>query len=1619
MIRRIYQSQTDYVGPFGEDWSFTYDYVLQEINNRLLDGVQIRYPDGQTVNYKHDGNGRYDSVSPGSHEYLLRDGDGYTLHTPDQTIYHFDSDGRLTHIVNDRDGEITLTYSGGYLASVTNASNRTVDFGFTGDRITSITSGPKTLYYEYVGDQLRKVTDAERGEWVYVYDANGFLSQTQTPEGRTKNTQTYNERGEVQEQTVGDSRALDFDFNQDSNTMAVSDVWGNTTTHTHDDQYRLVTAQSALSTTETFKYDDDDNLIEYTDQVGNTWRYEYDDSGNITYRADPVDGTSYDGIDETFWRYDDENHVISMTNSLGNTTRYAYDEQGNRLHTYFPDGGVITNTYTSDGQIKTRTDQNGHTTTYEYYPDTGDLWKVIDPLGNTTIYEYDELGRKTAEIDANSNRTEFRYNGHDQLIERIDPYGDSMHYHYDRDGRLTDEWDRNGAHTQYEYSESSGLLIKIIDAEGGVTEYGYNEMNLRIWMRDPNGNQTDYVYDADYNLVEEIGPAPTSGAERPHTYYFYDSRGNKVREIDPAGNVTHYTYDANNRLKYVRDAEGNVTEYCYDTEDQLVTTFDPRRAETRTVYDAMGRRVATINALGKPFTYTYNLAGQLVAEVKPYDALAGEFYTTTYEYDPAGRRTAVINPLGNARRYGYDAVGNTIVITDANGNVTRREYDKNNRLVVVTDALSSTVRYGYDAEGNRTVVTDTMGNVTRYGYDLLGRTVVITDPLGHVTRYGYDANGNQISVTNAISGTTRYGYDALDRLIWERDPLGHTTSYGYDAVGNRTVITDAEGNVTRYGYDGVNNLIRVTDAISGTTLYGYDEVGNRTVITYANGTTFHFYYNYLNQLTMEVDALDRTWSFSYNDAGLLTRKVDAEWQATYYEYDGAGRLTATLYGVNGGEGRIDFEYDAVGNQTAMHDSLGTLTTVYDALNRPVTMTDYMSRTLVYDWNPDGTRASLTYPDGRVLTYTHDAAKRLSQLTLPGGQTVDYIYDPLGRQRQMRYSNGTQVDYEYDAASRLTDLRNTAPDGTPIAWYAYEMDNVGNRTVITEQRPLASDAPVSTLVREYTYDDLYRLTRSTSSVSQTHEMNWELDSVGNWERRYGTPEAATEPVTDTYDHNPINALVQAGDWLYTYDRNGSRVGGQVPLTATRHAGLTSTFGVSATLVITYEYNYENRLTAVNEAIQYPHNVMSGTEVLMESLQISPTMEARYLYDGLGRRVEKWVTTTVTASTVLTTPTVLHRIYVYDGLDAILEYEKLDNASDSTAYYLGNDSIVALEHKTSVGTRQLNWHHYDGLGNVVGLSNKENDLTTVYRYMEYGQILIDKTSWNRYTHSGQEWDKETGFYHFYARNYDAKSGVWISQDDNRGQVKDPLTLHRFVYNFNNPVNFIDLYGYSSYDYSEVSYVKIDADQGRFVAWRIDIPNGEFYVSSDNPYLWGDRDSQVPKNNPASEVLSFQDAVDKLENPSLDGTFWWGSLGAVAGGGTCIVDAFSGGTVSLSTAGAFGCVGAVASVGTVCSEVNQYRKDLGEFKDDLQHADKIVNKMQIWESNQERVMIFIGDLSVDNYDHFVETPLSPEVLYSYLHNLKEYYSPNAVDTAKYPDDNIFIGAPDSSIYDRIPSD
>jgi RHS repeat-associated protein len=84
------------------------------------------------------------------------------------------------------------------------------------------------------------------------------------------------------------------------------------------------------------------------------------------------------------------------------------------------------------------------------------------------------------------------------------------------------------------------------------------------------------------------------------------------------------------------------------------------------------------------------------------------------------------------------------------------------------------------------------------------------------------------------------------------------------------------------------------------------------------------------------------------------------------------------------------------------------------------------------------------------------------------------------------------------------------------------------------------------------------------------------------------------------------------------------------------------------------------------------------------------------------------------------------------------------------------------------------------------------------MDNNGRLEDSSNWtdphNHYLLSGKEWDEELGLYYFGARTYDAALGVWLTQDVYRGQVEQPLTLHRMLYAAANPVNNVDACGYA---------------------------------------------------------------------------------------------------------------------------------------------------------------------------------------------------------------------------------
>jgi RHS repeat-associated protein len=125
-----------------------------------------------------------------------------------------------------------------------------------------------------------------------------------------------------------------------------------------------------------------------------------------------------------------------------------------------------------------------------------------------------------------------------------------------------------------------------------------------------------------------------------------------------------------------------------------------------------------------------------------------------------------------------------------------------------------------------------------------------------------------------------------------------------------------------------------------------------------------------------------------------------------------------------------------------------------------------------------------------------------------------------------------------------------------------------------------------------------------------------------------------------------------------------------------------------------------------------------------------------------------------------------------------------------------------HQYKGGTQgQMYWYHYNNKKDVAGLTKQNGNSHHNYRYEPYGAVLPENGNFtdphNQYTLTGKEFDENTGLVWFGARHYEPETGVWMGQDSYRGRLSEPMSLHRFGYVENNPVNYWDWYGFSSLD------------------------------------------------------------------------------------------------------------------------------------------------------------------------------------------------------------------------------
>ena len=668
--------------------------------------------------------------------------------------------------------------------------------------------------------------------------------------------------------------------------------------------------------------------------------------------SDPFILRDKSGLVETY----DQNGRLRLTvDRNNNQLTYGYDLLGNLTNITDTSGlRSLTLTYNPvSNTIQSLTDPLGRMTTYQY-DGSGHLSQVNYPEGSQATYAYDGSGRLvayddprqpsstiTGTIQYTGNRVTHVGYGTDSFFDIsysagganwTDSAGNQQRITYDTDYNvILDQTLVNGFFEgdHWIYPSPPNLLPSSkTDANGNVTQYGYDALGSVTLVTDPAGATTRFRYGPTHNNV-----ISTTDPLGQTTLYSYDGNGNLTQELGPLGHELTYTMTAFGDVLGTLDSAGRQTTYSYNSFGDLVGVIDPSGFTITHTYDAVGRVIQTVDPSGRP---------------------------TVYQYDNADRLVKLTDPLSGTLHYTYDANSNLTRLVEPEGDIITQTYDSLDRLTSVTDSLNHSTLYQYDGAGRLVLRTDATGGTTAFGYDGASRLITRTYSAGRQDLFTYDPGGRLTGMTDGTI-STNIAYDPASRpvslTLTAPGFIGPTRAvYAYDAMGNRTgdVLQDGSGHTwqTTYHYDALGRLVQTADNASRLWTTTYSAAGCRATRTLPDGSHEAYTYDPSCQLT-QLDhfsagsALIQHYAYTYDSRGNLVSEQDGA-QSSAYTYDALSRLatantpaglTTHTYGPSSerltstGPGTLNtvYQYDGGGHLTGINDT----TYQYDAMGRRV------------------------------------------------------------------------------------------------------------------------------------------------------------------------------------------------------------------------------------------------------------------------------------------------------------------------------------------------------------------------------------------------------------------------------------------------------------------------------------------------------------------------------------------------------------------------------------------------------------------------------------------------------------------------------------------------------------
>jgi RHS repeat-associated protein len=696
-------------------------------------------------------------------------------------------------------------------------------------------------------------------------------------------------------------------------------------------------------------------------------------------------------------------------------------------------------------------------------------------------------------------------------------------------------------------NESNGpeILKDLVDASNLLTGYQFTDKNNDVEVYDTSGkllsisnvhgNSQTLAYDSITGLLASVTASDGFSID-----FNYDASQRISTVTDTSNRVWGFRYDANNNLEYVDNPDLTTRQYHYADArfPNALTSISDERGMRYTTweYDDQGR--AFTNYLGPQtsvlsdridgVSITYNTDGTRIVTDSRGNASS---YSTTLQL---GKHhvTSISGPgcssCGASNvSYMYDTVTNNLLSKTENGVTTQYgNYDAKREYAYKIEAVGTSEErrtdYTYDSRYFNKIATKTepsvfpgASKVTTYTYDDFGnRTSETIDgfkpdgtPVTRSITYQYNGPLHQLTQVDGprsdVSDITTLDYYPNDPFEGNnRGRLQRVTAPGnivlrdniqYTAAGKVLSEDRPNGVSISYSYypgnDRLDTMTETSGGMSRSTHWTYLATGEVASITQGYGST-------------EATSI----FLSYDDARRLTRLTDGLGNYLDYTLDTEGNVT----GEN--------TYDTSG---LLQKTLGRTFDVYNRLDKLA----QPNQLLDYNYNPDGTLASMVDGNNQTTTYQYDSLKRLTSTQEIGGEATQYEYNQQDTLTTVTDPNTNATQYIVDDLGN--QIQRNSPD-TGITSYSY--DSAGN--VISK-----TDADGNT--ETYQYDALNRLI-SIDRAGTDYDAIYSYDSCVNGVGHLCTEtNGLGEPVSYTY--TPLGQVASItstqGSVNYNYDTLG--------------------------------------------------------------------------------------------------------------------------------------------------------------------------------------------------------------------------------------------------------------------------------------------------------------------------------------------------------------------------------------------------------------------------------------------------------------------------------------------------